>query len=242
MTAKQRSLAESRRQRTKAAVDFQASDSAKFWMLSALNQSIPAMSHIVDHSTTAERGVPAPGHAHRAALHLRGRRRPDDHSQVQFPRARRRLRAHVRARAHAARRGPRRALRRDPAQQARRRHVPRPDPRRRADALLALRGGDGRQRARGAAPRPHAQAGQDRVVGADRRHPQLGRQRHPPRARVHAPVASLPVKPGLVFFKVVRTPEYWNDIAGTGTIAIYQPIDPLGVDIHLYAVDPTNLQ
>ena len=50
------------------------------------------------------------------------------------------------------------------------------------------------------------------------------------------------VKPGVVFFKVNRTPEYWNDIAGTGTIAIYQPIDPQGVTLHLYAVDPTNLQ
>jgi len=58
----------------------------------------------------------------------------------------------------------------------------------------------------------------------------------------YTPPSALPVKPGLVFFKVVRTPEYWSDIAGTGTIAIYQPIDPLGVDIHLYAVDPTNLQ
>ena len=44
----------------------------------------------------------------------------------------------------------------------------------------------------------------------------------------YTPPGALPIKPGVVFFKVVRTPEYWNDIAGTGTIAIYQPIDPQG--------------
>ena len=58
----------------------------------------------------------------------------------------------------------------------------------------------------------------------------------------YRPPGALPIKPGVIFFKVVRTPEYWNDIAGTGTIAIYQPIDPQGVTLHLYAVDPTNLQ
>ena len=52
MTAKQRSLAETRQQRTSAAVEFQASDAAKFWLLNALNSSIPPFAHMVDQRTT----------------------------------------------------------------------------------------------------------------------------------------------------------------------------------------------
>jgi type VI secretion system protein ImpJ len=58
----------------------------------------------------------------------------------------------------------------------------------------------------------------------------------------YRPPGALPVKPGVIFFKVIRTPEYWNDIAGTGTIAIYQPMEPSSMNLSLYAVDPANLQ
>ena len=44
-----KSLAEGRRLRTAASVDFQFSDTAKFWMLHTLNAFIPAVSHMVDH-------------------------------------------------------------------------------------------------------------------------------------------------------------------------------------------------
>ena len=46
---KQKSLAENRRMRTAASVDFQASDTAKFWMLHTMNSFIPVLSHLVDH-------------------------------------------------------------------------------------------------------------------------------------------------------------------------------------------------
>jgi type VI secretion system protein ImpJ len=49
MVGKQKSFAEGRRMRTAASVDFQASDTAKFWMLHTLNSYIPAVSHMVDH-------------------------------------------------------------------------------------------------------------------------------------------------------------------------------------------------
>ena len=35
--------------RTAASVDFQASDTAKFWMLHTMNSFIPLFSHLVDH-------------------------------------------------------------------------------------------------------------------------------------------------------------------------------------------------
>jgi type VI secretion system protein ImpJ len=58
----------------------------------------------------------------------------------------------------------------------------------------------------------------------------------------YRPPGALPIKPGVIFFKVIRTPEFWADIAGTGTIAIYQPMEPSAMNLSLYAVDPQNLQ
>jgi type VI secretion system protein ImpJ len=49
MVGKQKALAEGRRMRTAASVDFQASDTAKFWMLHTMNSFIPTVSHMTDH-------------------------------------------------------------------------------------------------------------------------------------------------------------------------------------------------
>ena len=52
----------------------------------------------------------------------------------------------------------------------------------------------------------------------------------------YRPPGAIPVKPGLVYLRVNQTGDYWNDILGSGTIAIYQPIDPQKVDLRLIAV------
>lgn len=57
----------------------------------------------------------------------------------------------------------------------------------------------------------------------------------------YRPPGALPVKPGVLFFKVQKNPEFWNDIQGTGTLAIYHPLPADSVDVKLYAVDPQNL-
>ena len=49
LVGKQKSLADGRRMRTAASVDFQASDTAKFWLLHTVNSYIPIVSHLVDH-------------------------------------------------------------------------------------------------------------------------------------------------------------------------------------------------
>ncbi len=49
LVGKQKSLAEGWRMRTASSVDFQASDTAKFWLLHTCNSYIPLVSHIVDH-------------------------------------------------------------------------------------------------------------------------------------------------------------------------------------------------
>lgn len=55
------------------------------------------------------------------------------------------------------------------------------------------------------------------------------------------PSSALPIRPGVSFFKIQKTPEYWPDIQGTGTIAIYHPLGQEAVSLSLYAVDPENL-
>jgi len=57
----------------------------------------------------------------------------------------------------------------------------------------------------------------------------------------YRPSAALPVQPGVSFFKIQRTPEYWPDIQATATIAIYHPLPPDAMELALYAVDPEKL-
>lgn len=57
----------------------------------------------------------------------------------------------------------------------------------------------------------------------------------------YRPSAALPVQPGISFFKIQRTPEYWPDIVATATIAIYHPLPPEAMELALYAVDPEKL-
>jgi type VI secretion system protein ImpJ len=53
----------------------------------------------------------------------------------------------------------------------------------------------------------------------------------------YRPPGALPVKPGVTFFRILRTPEFWPDINATGSFAIYHPMDPNTVSLALYAVE-----
>ncbi len=241
MTAKQRTLADSRRQRTAAAVEFQASDSAKFWLLNALNLSIPSISHIVDH------GSDHPEQAYLALAQLIGQLctfavdgdpttipkfnylELGDVFDPMFDRAFKLLEAVLAER-----------------------FVEIPLTKRedgmflgqitdsnllRYTFFLAATGSVPEAQVRDRMPKLTKIASWSQI-GAILNSAVNGLKTE----LEYTPPGALPIKPGVVFFKVVRTPEYWNDIAGTGTIAIYQPIDPQGMQLHLYAVDPTNLQ
>ena len=52
----------------------------------------------------------------------------------------------------------------------------------------------------------------------------------------YRPPGAIPVKPGLVYLRVEMDGDYWNDVLSSGTIAIYQPIDPQKVNIRLIGV------
>jgi type VI secretion system protein ImpJ len=56
------------------------------------------------------------------------------------------------------------------------------------------------------------------------------------------PPGALPVKPDVVFFRVETVGDFWNDMVATGSVAIYEPMDPNAVRLNLYAVDPDTLQ
>ncbi|MCL2778320.1 MAG: type VI secretion system baseplate subunit TssK [Polyangiaceae bacterium] len=58
----------------------------------------------------------------------------------------------------------------------------------------------------------------------------------------HRPPTALPVKPGVVFFRLETTGDFWVHMVTTGTIAIQSPFDPNAMQLALYAVDPTFLR
>ena len=53
----------------------------------------------------------------------------------------------------------------------------------------------------------------------------------------YRPPAALPVKPGVLFFQLRRTPGTWEDIASTGTFALFHPFDPQALAMKLYAIE-----
>jgi type VI secretion system protein ImpJ len=69
--------------------------------------------------------------------------------------------------------------------------------------------------------------------------------RHGVRAEVEwHPSNSLPLKPGLCFFRLRREGPFWDEIAKSGTMALYLPSDPdwKDVGVEAYAVDPAYLR
>jgi type VI secretion system protein ImpJ len=69
--------------------------------------------------------------------------------------------------------------------------------------------------------------------------------RHGVRAEVEwNPSSSLPIKPGLCFFRLRREGPFWEEIAKSGTLALYVPVDPDWKDalLYVYAVSPEYLR
>ena len=242
LTAKQRSLAESRRQRTAAAVDFQASDAAKFWLLHALNVSIPPIAHIVDQGTSH------PEAAYLNLAQLIGQLctfavdgdpsttpkfnylEMGEMFTIMFDRAHQLL---------------------DTVIAERYIEIPltrRPDGMhlgeikdgnllRSAKFFLAASGSAPEAQLRDRLPKLAKIASWSQIGSI------LNSAVNGVRIELeYTPPGALPIRPGVVFFQLQRTPDYWNDLAGTGSIAIYHPIDPQTIRLQLYAVDPSNLR
>ncbi|MBX3184479.1 MAG: type VI secretion system baseplate subunit TssK [Polyangiaceae bacterium] len=240
MTARQRSLAASRRQRSEAAIDFQASDVAKFWLLSTLNNFIPVIAHYVD------QGRSHPEQVYITLSQLIGqlctfavKADPTDipkFNYLELGDTFERLFARVLALLDAV---------------IAERYVEVPMQRRedgmylgkiedgslmRYEFFLAAKGSLPEGQLRDRLPKLSKIASWSQVGSI------LNSAINGARLELeYQPPGALPLRPGVVFFRVHKTPEYWTDIQGTGTIAIYQPLEPRAVELSLYAVDPENL-
>jgi type VI secretion system protein ImpJ len=235
MVGKQKSLAEGRRLRTAASVDFQASDTAKFWMLHSLNSYIPIVSHMVDH------GNAHPEDCYIAIASLIGEMStfsPDgdpttipkfnylDLGDVMEPLFDRALTliSGVLAENYTI--------------------VPLE---KREDGMYLGKFEDPKL------PRTHELFLEAKGIDEGTLRERLPRllkigswtqigyilNAAMPGVRVaveYRPPGAIPIKPGIVYLRVDQAGDYWNDILGSGTIAIYQPIDPQKVDLRLIAV------
>ncbi len=239
MTSRQRGLAASRRQRTEAAVDFQASDAAKFWLLNALNEAIPQFAHIVDH-----------GHLHPEASYLAlgqliGRLCTfavdgdpttipkfnylslGDVFEPMFARAVSLLDTIIAERfteipLEVRGQGMFTGQVQNPVLL-------------RHELFLAVTGSLSEADIRDRLPKLTKIASWNHINAL------LNSAVNGVRLEVeYRPPGALPIRPGVVFFRVQKTAEYWPDVQGTGTVAIYHPLGQ-GVNLALYAVDPQNL-
>jgi type VI secretion system protein ImpJ len=242
MISKQRSLAANRRQRTEAAVDFDAADTVKFWLLHTLNENIPRMAHVAEHGPTH------PETAFLALGQLIGQlctfAVDGDPSNLprfnyldlgetfapMFQRAQFLLDAVVAERyveipMNKREDGMYLGQFEDPAIL-------------RFEYFLSIEGaGIPEAQLRDKIPRltKIASWGQiTSILNSAIPGCKLDLEYRPPGA--------LPLRPGIIYFRVHRTQEFWNDIATTASIAVYQPINPEIVQLHLYAVDPANLK
>jgi type VI secretion system protein ImpJ len=235
LVGKQKSLAEGRRMRTAASVDFQASDTAKFWLLHTVNSYIPMFSHMVDHGTVHPEDCymmlgnligelctfDADGDP--TALPKFNYLELSDVFDPMIDRAYRQITG-VLAESYTI--------------------VPLE---KREDGMYLGKFEDPKL------PRTHElfleAKGADEAILRERlprllkigSWTQIGYILNAamPGVRVgveYRPPGAIPVKPGLVYLRVDQAGDYWNDILGSGTIAIYQPIDPQKVDLRLIAV------
>ena len=240
MTTRQRALASSRRQRSAAAIDFQASDAAKFWLLNALNESIPAVAHLVDH------GEAHPEDAYLVLAELIGKLCTfavdgdpttipkfnllalGDVFEPMFARALSLLNAVI-----AERYVEIPLQRRDDGM-----HLGKIEESSilRYEFFLAVSGTLPEADVRDRLPKLSKVASWGQIGAL------LNSAVNGIRIELeYRPPGALPARPGLMFFKLQKTPDYWLDIQGTGTIALYHPLPREALNLSLYAVDPENL-
>jgi len=243
MIAKQQSLAQSRRLRSASVVEFQAQDAAKFWLLHTLNQTIPMIAEIVDKPETP------PREAHSALAQLLGMLGTFDAEadpttipkynhlglgdvfDVMFNRALKLLdtviaERYVTVPLKVHERGLYTGEFRDPAS------LP-------YDYFLAVSGTGNisEPQIREHVPRLAKIASTARIESL--MHSAVSGARIAHEYRVPA---ALPVKPGVLFFRIEKASDYWREILTTGGVAIYLPIDPTTVQLSLYGTEAQTLQ
>lgn len=239
MVGKQKQLAESRRMRTAASVDFQASDTAKFWMLHTLNSYIPVTSHMVDHGDV---------HPEELYLLLAGligelcTFSPDgdptalpkfnyldltDSLEPLFAKAIDMIQRAVAENYVIV------ALEKRPDGMYLGKFDD-PTMPRKHDFYLECAGSD-EATLRERLPKLLKVASWGQIGNI------LNAAIPGVRCEVeYRPPGAIPVKPGLIYLRVEMAGDYWNDVINSNTIALYQPIDPQKVNIRLIGVKKGN--
>ncbi|HWL87380.1 MAG TPA: type VI secretion system baseplate subunit TssK [Polyangiaceae bacterium] len=243
MIAKQQGLSQSRRLRAASVVEFQAADASKFWLLHTLNQMIPSIAEIVDKPATP------PREAHHVLGQLVGmlgtfdatadpmqvpkynHLRLGDVFDPMFKQAMKLLdtviaERYVTVPLTVHDRGMYTGEMRDPAA------LP-------YDYFLAVSGTGNisEPQIREHVPRLAKIAATTRIEAL--MHVAVSGARIAHEYRIPA---ALPVKPGVLFFRIEKASDYWREILTSGTVAIYLPIDPTTVQLSLFGTEPQTLQ
>jgi type VI secretion system protein ImpJ len=220
MVGKQKALAEGRRMRTAASVDFQASDVAKFWLLHTVNSFIPVVSHLTDHGNSPpEELYVLLGSIIGELCTFSPDGDPTDLPKFNYLEL-----------------GPvldpmfERALSMVTAVLADQYIIVPLEKREDGMYLLECKGAD-EATLRERLPRLLKMASWTQIgYILNAAIPGVGAQVE------YRPPTAIPVKPGLVYLRVDQAGDYWNDVLNSGTIAIYQPIDPQKVELRLIGV------
>lgn len=241
MNAKQQAISNTRRQRHAAAIEFQAADAPRFWLLDALNTSIPLFAEIVDKAAST-----TPKEAHIALAQLIGRLstfRPD--AQVadipklnylalgevfapMFDRARDLLDVVIAERFVEV------PLTAHPNHYftGELRDVELLS----CDFFLAVSSsGVNETELREVVLNLMKMSSSDvlgQLLNVAAQGVEVAIEHHPP--------AALPVKPGVLFFRIDRSCEHWRGIAKSGSLSMFLPAR--GAQAALYAVDSSTLQ
>lgn len=241
MTARQRALAESRRQRTAGSVEFDNADLPRLWLLSALNTNIPTIAHMVDSAAVH------PETAYLALAQLIGQlctmAADGDPTTIpkfnyldlgatfepMFARATALIGSTLQQRCVEI------ALSRRPdgvfIGQSTGPEIMR------SDFFVAVSTSLPDAQVRERLPRLIKVASSNQI-GALLNSAVTGA---PVELDYHPPSA-LPIQPGLHWFRLGKHPEFWADIVATGTFALYHPFDPSALNIALYAVESQSLR
>lgn len=235
MVGKQKSLAEGRRMRSSASVDFQASDAAKFWLLHTMNSFIPTVSHMVDHGDAQPEDLfMVLGSIIGELCTFAADGDPTDIPKFNylelgdvfvpmFDRAMAMLGAvladqFVLIPLEKREDGMYLGKFEDPS-------LPR-----KHEFYLECSGSD-EATLRERLPKLLKMASWTQIgYILNAAIPGVGSEVE------YRPPGAIPVRPGLVYLRVDMVGDYWNDVLNSGTIAIYQPIDPQKVNIRLIGV------
>jgi type VI secretion system protein ImpJ len=243
ITARQRQLAQERKQRVQGSVDFHASDTRKFWLLHTLNGAIPPLTHLLATPSVH------PEEAYLLLASLIGQLSSfaadadpsnlpkfnylelGDAFEVMFARVLSLLSGSIEQ------------------------HYTEIPLEHRADGMfigkvtepkhlqqeffVAVKASLADALVRERFPQVMKMAGWNHIYDV------VKQARHGVRVEIEwSPSGALPVKPGILFFRVRREGPFWEEIAKTASIALYVPNEPDWRDavVSVYVVDPAHLR